>query len=289
MITLEPIVINPDSFLNQHCALPPLPQVVMDIQTLITTADANVENISGLIVTDPGLTAQILKIVNSAYYGFRREISDIKFAVAYLGFNEIYNIVLSLSVVETLNVHEVSELDSFWEHSLYCARCAKFLAKKFEPLLSPENLWLGAILHDIGKLIYFKFFPGHYKNIVEISEMSGRLYSDVEKDFDIPSSSYLGQLLCGRWNLPYIIKDACESHSLGDIDDAMENDFKKIICCANLVSVLATASLSESVKQELLDTLMNLLNCSKEDWLTLMGEVYDLRQISKEVLIGEKK
>ncbi len=285
MTTLKPIIIDPETFLMQHCALPALPQVVVDIQALINSADANVKNISGLIMTDPGLTAQILKIVNSAFYGFRREITDIAFAVAYIGFNEIYNIVLTFSVVDTLIVEEISELDSFWEHSLYCARCAKFLAKKIEPLLNPENIWLGAILHDIGKLVYFKFFPEHYKRIVEISETSGRLYSEVEKDFDIPTSSYLGQLLCSRWNLPNIIKAACESHSIGDIDDAMENDYKKIICSANLVSVLVTEFLSENVKHELLESLMKLLNCSKEDWLTLMGEFYDLKQNSTDSVI----
>ncbi len=280
MIKLEPIVIDPDTFLREHCALPPLPEVVVKIQALINTTDANIENISSLILTDPALTAQIIKIVNSAYYGFRNEIIDIKFAVAYIGFNEIYNIVLSLSVVETLNISELKELDSFWAHSVYCARCAKFLAKKFEPLLNPENIWLGAILHDIGKLVYFKFFPKHYKSIVEFSETSGKLYSEIEKEFEIPSSSYLGQLLCKRWNLPAIISDACEFHTLSDINNVQHNDFKKIICCANLVAVLTTAPLAENIKQEIFETLINTFNCSKEDWLTLMGEIYDLKQDS---------
>lgn len=276
MTILDPIVINPDTFLKQQCSLPSLPDVVTGIQSLIGSGEATVENISGMIITDPGLTAEILKIVNSAYYGFRREISDIKFAVAYIGFNEIYNIVLSLSVVEALDVKDTKELDYFWTHSLYCARCAGLLAKKFQPLLNPSDLWLGAILHDIGKLVYFKFFPDHYRRIVKISESSGRLYSEVEKDHDIPSSSYLGQLLCDRWHLPEMIRDACGYHSLGDVESVMGDDYKKIICGANLVSVLVMATLIESEKQKLLKALMQLLGCSKEGFLTLMGEVYDL-------------
>ena len=278
MIKLEPIIIDPETFLKHHCALPPLPEVLVNIQALINTAEANIEDISDLIVTDPALTAQILKIVNSAYYGLRNEVLDMKFAIAYIGFNEIYNIVLSLSIIETLNISEHKELESFWEHSVYCAQCAKFLARKFEPLLNPEIIWLGAVLHDIGKLVYFKFFPKHYKSIVELAETSGTLYSEVEKEFEIPSSSYLGQLLCKRWNLPGIINDACEFHTLGDINHVKQNHFRKIICCANLVAIITTAPLAEDIKQNIFEALIDIFNSSKEDWFILMGEIYDFKK-----------
>lgn len=280
MENLEAIDIDSAEILKNHEQLPALPGCVLKIQEMITRPDVSVESISRLLMNEPVLTAHILKIVNSAYYGFRREIDDIKFAVAYLGIHEIYNMVLSLSVVKTLGIAEKEELERFWSHSVLTALCARYLGKRFEPLLSPERIWLGAILHDIGKLVYFKFFPDHYQAIKEFSAKNRVLFSVAEKQLGFPASGRLGGILCERWRLPSIVKDACEGHNLEDLakeGGGSRGDFRRIICAANLMALLATDDLSNDVRQDLFDRLKNHFDMNDKEFLQLMGEVYDLK------------
>ncbi len=280
MQDLAQINIDPDTFLKQHHTLPPLPEIVMNIQQVIVSEDANVANISSLIIRDPSLTAQVLKTVNSAYYGFKQEVTDIKFAVAYLGIHEIYNMVLSFSVVGTLELNDNKMLDSFWNHSIFSALCAKFLAKKFEPLITPEKIWIGALLHDIGKLVYFKFFPEHFQFVTEYSKKNGQLYSEIEKKLPIPPSYSFGAILCKRWNLPSIISDACEAHTYkenGNPNDKTVDDFKKIIYGANLMAVLAGGELSDETKKRIFKQFAEIFNISEGELLELMGNIYDLK------------
>jgi len=158
MNDLPPILIDENEFLYDHCSLPPLPAIVIRLKEFLGSNDVNVSDVSEIINKDPALVAQILKIVNSAYYSIPREITDINFAVAYLGIHEIYRTVLSLSVVNTLDLEDSKYFTKLWYHSNFVALCAKNIAKRIAPHISQETLWPAALLHDIGKLVYLKFF-----------------------------------------------------------------------------------------------------------------------------------
>jgi HD-like signal output (HDOD) protein len=252
----------------------------MKIQEIIHKQDVSVEGVCDILTSEPVMTVHILKIVNSAYYGFRREIDDIKFAVAYLGIHEIYNMVLTLSVMNTLKMDEEQELDRFWNHSVLTALCARYLGRRFEPLLQPERIWIAAMLHDLGKLIFNKFYPLHYSAIVEYINEKGILFSQAESDLTYPKSSLMGSILCERWRLPQIIKDACECHdfkSLNTSGEGARGDFKRLISAANLMAVLTANELSTEVKQELFDSLSRHFRMDEKEFLKMMGEIYDLK------------
>lgn len=280
MERLKPIDIDPVVFLKDHFELPPLPQCVLKLQEIVQKPDVSIEKICSIMSNEPVLTAKILKTVNSAYYGFRREVDDIKFAVAYLGMHEIYNMALSFSIVQTLGVEEKRELDRFWNHAVLTAICAKHLAKMFEPLLAPERIWLGGLLHDIGKLVYFKFFPEHYAQIQDYCLNNGCLFSQGEKHFSFPASAFLGSILCDRWRLPSIVKDACENHqieTLENLGSGSRSDFQRIIAAANLMAVLVDEGLNSDLKQDIYDKLKECFDLDEKEFLKLMGEVYDLK------------
>jgi len=115
---LPNIEINPGTFLRQHCTLPALPEVINEIQNMLQDHDVEIDKVGELLSVDPALVAQLLKVVNSAYYGLPREISKIPLAIAFLGLNEVYRTVLSLSVIKTLAVDEL-EVHGFWLHSFH--------------------------------------------------------------------------------------------------------------------------------------------------------------------------
>ncbi len=281
MTSLPPIEIDPKTFLRHHCTLPVLPEIITQIQEVVNSEDVNIGDISDLVGSDPSLAAQILKIVNSAYYSFPREIVDIKFALAYLGISEVYRIVLSLSVVNTLSIADKKELDYFWFHSFFTALSTRFVAKKYEPLVLFDELWVAAILHDIGKLAYLKFFPDHYSVLRRFCIDQGCLFSMAEKHFSFPSSAYIGGLLCIHWGLPEKIKIACESHSFEDlINERIDNSsysYTQIISIGSLLAVMSSEELNNELKLKLVEGIKKVLNCSESDFLTLMAEIYELK------------
>ncbi len=278
---IEPIEIDPRTFLRQHCTLPALPEVVTQIQREIHRSDGDMRKVAELISGEPALLAQVLKVVNSAYYGLPGEIRNVRGAIAYLGLNEIYRMVLSLSVITTMEISEKEALDEFWFHSFYSALCTKYLAKKYEPLLSLEELWSPSMLYDIGKLVYLKFFPDHYKALRSFSKEHGCLFSEAERHFSLPSSSYLGTLLCDHWRLPDNVRQACEFHTLRDLLAAQGGSplrpFQRMICLGNVLAVLSTNQLSNSTKREIADAVRRALACIEDEFLTMMADIYDLR------------
>jgi HD-like signal output (HDOD) protein len=278
---LAPIEIDRKTFLRQHCTLPALPAVVTEIQSLIHDADVDMKKVAELINGDPAILAQVLKVVNSAYYGLPREVTNVQFAIAFLGLNEIYRMVLSLSVINTLAIEKKDELNDFWFHSFYAALCTKYLAKKYEPHLSLEELWSAAMLHDIGKLVYLKFFPDHYKALTDYCKEHGCMFSEAETHFSLPSSAFLGTLLCEHWRLPGEIRQACEFHSLEDLvapkTDKSPTRFQKMICLGNLLTMLSTAALSNTAKEKIADACRTALACTEATFLAMMGDIYELR------------
>ncbi|HSQ83348.1 MAG TPA: HDOD domain-containing protein, partial [Desulfobacterales bacterium] len=178
---LKPIEINPNTFLREHCSLPALPEAVLRVQGIIQDEGTNSAMVAQIISGDPSLVAQVLAVVNSAYYSLPKTTSNLKYAVAYLGLSVIQRIVVSVGVVNTIGIKEKKELKNYWYHSFSTALTTKYLAKKFYNYLDPEELWTASILHDIGKLVYIKFFPEHYNEIKRYSEKNGCLFSEAEE------------------------------------------------------------------------------------------------------------
>ena len=289
MENLPAVDINPKTFLSKHCSLPALPAVLHKIQEIVQSEDANHLEVVNLINNDPLMVIQILKVVNSAYYSLPREMTNIRYAIAFLGLNEIYRMVLSISVVNTLSIDEEKKLKKFWFHSYYTAIITKHIAKKFESYLILEDLWAAAILHDIGKLVYLKFLPEHYKKITEFQEDKGCLFSEAEKYFDFPASSYLGLLLCDHWRLPDKVRIACECHTLEDLQklDAKSSSggFKRVVCLGNLIAIMSNNELNEDKKRGIADTIKISLELTEDCFLTLMGEIYELRAEVEQLMV----
>jgi HD-like signal output (HDOD) protein len=281
MHSLAPIEIDPKTFLRQHCSLPQLPTYATRIQEMVRSDNTDIRELTEVISSEPSLVAQILKVVNSSYYGLPREITDLRFAIAFLGLNEVYRMVLSLLVIESLEVPDKDELGRFWFHSFYTALCTKHMASHYERHLSFEDLWSAAILHDIGKLVYLKFFPEHYKAMAGHCREQGCLFEEAERHFSLPSSCYLGTLLCDHWRLPSTVRAACEAHRMTDLlnaDASRTSDmFVRMISLGNLSAILAANELAEPVRQEIAEAMRTAMGWTEAEFLTVMGTVFELK------------
>lgn len=277
---LASIKVDPKTFLHKHCTLPALPEVVYTIQSLIHSEDVSIAKVADLVSEDPALVAQVLKVVNSAYYALPQEISKLNLAVSFLGLNEIYRIVLTLSIIHTIAITQMDELNEFWFHSFYSAICAKYLAKRYEFKLPLDILWASAMLHDIGKLVYLKFFPDHYEALNGVCKEHGCLFSEAERYMSLPASAHLGTLLCDHWRLPNNIRQACEFHTLADLSatdrDSSLQGLERVICLGNLIALVSTDEVNSQKKGQLQNAVRSALGCSEEKFITIMGDISGL-------------
>ena len=139
--------------------LPTLPAVVAKVMKAVSNPMATAGDLNGIISTDQALTSKVLRLANSAYYGFPQEITNITQAVTILGFNTIRNLALSVSVHKMLFASREKELFShrdFWKHSVATAVAAKMLANQ-TGYKSEENAFTAGLMHDIGKNVFDQF------------------------------------------------------------------------------------------------------------------------------------
>jgi HD-like signal output (HDOD) protein len=272
---LKPIEIDPKTFLREHCNLPSLPEAVIRIQGMMRDESTNSATIAQIISGDPALATQVLAVVNSAYYSLPKSTSNLKYAVAYLGLGVIQRIVISVGVVNAIGIKKKNELNNYWYHSFLTALITKYLASKYYTYLDPEELWSASILHDIGKLVYIKFFPEHYQEIKRYCKQNGCPFSEAEEHYKQPRSSYLGTLLCQHWRLPVKLENACNYHNIYHITTP-GSEFQTIIALGNLLAILTEGGLNESFKNKIKEVVEGTLELSPDTFISIMADIYDL-------------
>jgi putative nucleotidyltransferase with HDIG domain len=279
--TLPPIGIDEKRFLMNHFVLPPLPALVDRLLETVRSCEATANEVAGLLASDPGLVAEILKLVNSAYYGLPRKITEVRHAVAYLGLSEIERIALTATVLKFGAPGTDDAFRHFWFHSFYSALISKRIARKYAKALDAEELHTAVLLHDIGKLVYMKFFPDHYRVLAAYCEDHGVTFPEAEQLHGMPSHHVLGAMLAERWRLPELVRRTCVEHEVEHLDSVDGSDPRReelrITCLSNLLANLAAGTLSADRKAAFRDATTRALRCDEQEFLLLMGEVYELK------------
>lgn len=199
--------------LNKLQDIRTLPVVAMAVNELINDPNSSSSDIADVLKKDQVLTAKILRLVNSSYYAIPGGVVDVQRALAFLGFNTLAQLVLSLSVFSmfsTFDSDEFSMLD-FWRHALATGVCSEILAKKLK-YPKPEEAFTCGLLHDIGKLVLHEIDPDRLMEIVRESARRKCSFVDVEREWDLPGHSYLGEVIASKWGLPQVIRLAIRYH-----------------------------------------------------------------------------
>ena len=196
--------------------LPTLPAVITQMISLIDNPKTSARNVSQLISTDQALTAKILKLANSAFYGFPREIATVDLAIVVLGFETVKNLGLTVSVLERFSGDgdgETADFDrqKFWEHSIGCGVAAKILASKL-PYRVPGEAFAAGILHDIGKLILSQYFPNEFSEVLRLARDEDLYIGQAEERVLGVTHADIGSWLAERWNLPKQLEEAIYFH-----------------------------------------------------------------------------
>jgi putative nucleotidyltransferase with HDIG domain len=197
--------------------LPTLPTVITQLISLVDNPKTSARNVSQLISTDQALTAKILKLANSAFYGFPREIATVDLAVVVLGFETVKNLCLSVSVLERFSGVDANggadEFDrqKFWEHSIACGVGARLLAGKLRYRV-PGEAFAAGILHDIGRLILSQYFPVEFAEVLQLMRAEDIYIGHAEERVLGVTHAEVGSWLAERWNLPDQLEQTIAMH-----------------------------------------------------------------------------
>src|SRR5579871_3670123 len=187
--------------------LPPLPAVVTRIMQTINDPGTSAEELSRLVSLDQGLSSKMLRIVNSAYYGFPKRISTITHAVVILGFNTVRNLVLGVSAFGLLSQKSIPyglNRAKFWEHSVAAAVAGNVLARRrlTRSRSAAEEAFIGALLHDIGVLFLDSYFPVQYAVTIAFAAREGRSSREAEAMILGMDHVTIGRRIAQHWNFP---------------------------------------------------------------------------------------
>jgi len=191
--------------------LPTLPSVLGKIFATVADPDASALDLGNHITADQSLSAALLKLVNSAYYGFFRQIDSVTTAIVMLGFVEVRNLVLAASTFRALS-SPLSKFDrmQLWRHSLATAmaseRCAKVLG------MGLDDAFVCGLLHDIGKVVLDVLFPERFEVAAENASTGAKFLRDAELEVFGMDHGKVGGILGEHWNLPTSLVDAIRYH-----------------------------------------------------------------------------
>jgi len=202
-----------EDFIEELKNLPTLPPVAVKILEVASDENSSRKQITRLVETDQSLTAKILRIANSAFMGVSREVTTVEKATALLGLEFIRSMALSILVVNTFEAeeNEAFRMSEFWHHSFASAIAGELLAKKLQ-YPRPEEVFVGGLLHDLGKLVLFRWNPDLYGSVVaSAKETHSSLLQQEEAQLGIGHPK-VAKILMETWKFPEPLVSAAWLH-----------------------------------------------------------------------------
>lgn len=198
--------------------LPTLPIIYTKLTNLLQSPNATAKMISDVISDDQAIAVRVLNLVNSAFYSLPQKIGNLKHAIVILGLNQIRNLVLVTSTIKMfkeIKSDSSFDMQKFWEHSIGCAVAARVLAETAY-LKSPDDVFTGGLLHDIGKLVHAIYLKEDFAAVIDDVRESGLPMIEVEKRIFGCDHTYTGRELAIKWNLSQGTIDMIRHHHLSD-------------------------------------------------------------------------
>jgi HD-like signal output (HDOD) protein len=215
--------------------IPTLPPVLLQVWDLTSREDASAEDLARAMSGDPGLTGAILRLANSAYFGFPRKVGTVKQAVVVLGFETVRSLATGASVFRALGAGKQGGLDAaeFFRHSLVTAMGTRLLVEKRWPQLAGSAFCAG-ILHDLGKLVVAEFLPWSGAGIRSRLDNGAPLEVAEAEELGM-SHAEIGAWFAARWNFPSELAAAVRWHH----EPAMAEEHADFASAVHVADVLA--------------------------------------------------
>jgi HD-like signal output (HDOD) protein len=213
-------------------SLPPFPAVALQLLSVLDDEDVPMKKIVDLLRIDPALSAEILRVSNSALYGLSRRVDNISHAIVILGTEAVKRLALTVALGRfSHSFLRNQSLRICWDHSVACALLAEEIAVASRGL--KDRAYTGGLLHDVGRLALLACYPVEYGNLIVVARENDFDELECERQlFDIDHCA-AGEWLGHHWNLPTDVVEAIAHHHSADVTD---NSLLSIVTAANAVA-----------------------------------------------------
>jgi HD-like signal output (HDOD) protein len=195
--------------------LPSIPSLYLELMDRLADPDGCAQDVASVIAKDPAMTAKILQLSNSAFFGVSRRISDTRDAVLYLGMDTLKSLALSVKVFSQFPVRRSSRfsIEDLGKHTILTGILARKIAVA-EGLSRQqiEDSFMAGLLHDIGKLVLVTAAPEKYEQAMRFAEVNGVHRRDAEQQVFGTTHGEIGTYLLWLWGLPDSVVEAVGYH-----------------------------------------------------------------------------
>ncbi|MEW5803934.1 MAG: HDOD domain-containing protein [bacterium] len=229
---------NVDEAIAKIEDIPTLPTTLAEVLRTTSSENGSVKELSQIIYSDQSLTTKILKMANSSFYGFVHQIRSVDRAIVILGFDEVRAIAIAVSIFDSVYLRKggvyYSRIRS-WNHSLLCALGTRLLAGIFgkSKNLGPE-LFVGGLIHDIGKVFMDRYFPESFVKVLELVEETSLTMESAEREVFGFDHALLAGALLRKWKFPEQLTDIVMYHHHPELARANKGRIA-LICMADLM------------------------------------------------------
>jgi len=195
--------------------MPAFPKSVQRILELSRDINCPPKELVAVIEKDPVMTMKLLRILNSAYYSFPKQITSVGQSIVFLGLNTIKNMALSFAVIGALPQKNAAgyDMQRYLMHSLLTASLARILCAKFnKDGTDPGDCNLAGLLHDFGKIVFAQFLPEEFKRALSYSAENKVSLHTAERHIIGVDHSIVGAMLVERWQFPKNLSEAIRHH-----------------------------------------------------------------------------
>ena len=256
-------------------SIPTLPQVVTELMQIIGNPQSSASDVAKILSRDQALTSKILRLANSAYYGFPRKIGTVQHATAILGFNTVKSVALSIAIFDFFKGGGGDGFNrrNFWIHSLGCAVTAHLIGRYIR-YGDPDRGFVAGLLHDVGKVILDKYFHDDFIKIIDTAKYKSISMLDAENEILGIGHTVIGEKTLEIWNLPKALRLAIQYHHMSPLNlssQTLHRDLIGIVYLSNVLSIQKKiGSGGDDVYPVLDDRIWEFLNIdpAKQDWLS---------------------
>jgi len=229
-------------FVSGITNLPTPPIVFTQIQKVLNNPNTSAFDVAAILQEDAAMSAKVLRMTNSAYYGLSREIESVRQAVVIIGLEAVKNLVLSASVFDMFSRQKIDQEfeDYFWRHSLATAFAARLLARRLNTKTSsdPEAGFSAGLLHDMGKIVVAVYLPDLYQKVKSAKTQKPQSPDHaIESEVLGYSHAQIGAVLGEHWRLPAKLVEAISFHH---DPQAIPQNGNGLPCLVHLANYLAT-------------------------------------------------
>ena len=216
--------------------IPSLPTVLAKVWDLTSRENTSAEDLGRAMSADPGLTGAILRLANSAYFGFPRKVSTVTQAIVVLGFETVKSLAMGASVFRALNASRTHGIDGreFLQHSLTTAMAARLLIERRGATRKAGTAFAAGILHDLGKLVIAEFLATD-ASVIARKVAEGTPRHEAEVEILGLTHAEIGEWFADRWNLPEELVAAVRWHH----EPGGAGDHREFVAAVHLGNVIA--------------------------------------------------